>query len=88
MKEYRFKLARHITEGDRLLVCSIWYQVVMAIDRQVKAVDTYRQLLLEVDGAKKTENTELIMLFPLGSIVKVKVDKADVKEETTDDKLF
>lgn len=73
MQEYRFKLAKNIDVGDRLLVCSIWYVVTFAVDRELPGNPVmYRQFMLQVQGAKETENTSLIMVYPAGALVKVK----------------
>lgn len=73
MKEYRFKLAKFIEAGDRLLVCSVWYVVSMKVKRNLGIDENYVQLFLQVSGAKTTENTGLIMVYPDGAIVKVQV---------------
>jgi hypothetical protein len=69
---YRYKLARYIAEGDRLLICSIWYEVKTAVDRYVRSELAYRHLVLEVEGAVQNENTMLVMVYPVNALVKIK----------------
>lgn len=72
METQRFMLAENIEVEDKINIGNIWYKVFLAVTRNVHGVPKFRQITLEVDGARGTEDTTIMIVFPLGALVKVK----------------